>query len=353
MYTNDPNGMNNQSNFGVQGYSNVQGYQNPNYQSQPVYQQTPNYQNQPVYQQTPNYQYNQEQQNQQYYQQPQNNMYQQAPQGYTVGYGYPVNGGNNQTSGKAPNIFMQFFYSFVPPKYHELAKVKVGVMIWFVVLLVWIMTTLSLGSMVFSYVINGGVDVILDELPNFTVENGEFWIEEPYEFDYDTTYVYITDEVDEFNYFDVKMVEAAGYTDILLIGRENYCVYQVGELNELDFSDLGSISFSKDTIRNQIVPFVWICIVVGYAIWFVLRVLWYFLCAAVYMLVAMLVAWIAKKNVSAASLFKAAVYSKVFMFLFVSLWDILPISFGFPGILRVLATTVFLVFATLSLPEKN
>lgn len=44
---------------------------------------------------------------------------------------------------KVPNIFEQFAYAFVPPKYGSPVKVKVGSMIGFVVLLTLLATILS------------------------------------------------------------------------------------------------------------------------------------------------------------------------------------------------------------------
>lgn len=318
MYTNEPSGMNQQNDLNASNYQNPVGYQQmPNYQQQQGYQQMPNYQQmQQGYQQAPNYQ-------------------------------------NQQYSQKAPNIFVQFAYSFVPPKYRELAKVKVGVMIAFVVLLVFILTGINFASLAIGYVASGGVSEALDMFPDFMIDDGEFQIEETFLYNEAPMLWYMTDDIREFTYDDAKSYAQQGYTDIILVGRDMFSIYQDGEYQELYFDDLDDFTFSKETIENQIMPFLWIIILLGYVVWFLFRTLWYFLCAAVYMLPAWIVTLIAKKNVSAGNLFRAGVYSKVFMFVFVSIWDMLPIPFAFPGILRVLATTVFLGFAVLFMPEKT
>ena len=147
------------------------GYQQtPNYQNSAGYQQAQSYQNNGGYQQAPNYQ--------------NNGGYQQAPNyqnygGYQQMPNYQNNMGNQQPA-KAPNIFKQFAFSFVPPKYKDLARAKVGSMIWLIVLLVFLLTGFSFLSMLAGYVLTGGVSEMLDLFPYFELSDGEFSIDESF-----------------------------------------------------------------------------------------------------------------------------------------------------------------------------
>ncbi len=292
-----------------------------------------------VNQQAPNYQNNVG------YQQPQNNMNYSNGQGM----GYVA----NQAPKKAPNIFKQFAFSFVPPQYRELARAKVGSMIFLIILLVFLLTGFSFLTLAAGYVLSGGVSEMLDLFPDFSVEYGEFSIDQDFYVEEENTVVYMTEDVRYFDYDDVMDYRDEGFDSIMLVGRENMCIYSDREFQELYFYELGDISFDKETIENTFVPMIWLILLVWYAIWFVLRVLWYFLCATIYLLVGMLLALMFGKKISAGHIFKAAVFAKIPMFIIASLWNLLPIDLSFPGIIRVLATLVLFGFGVWFLPVKE
>ena len=274
----------------------------------------------------------------------QTNPYMQQPGG-----GYNRNYGAKE---KAPNVFKQFAYSFVPPKYNELAKVRTGGMIGFVTLLALVFSLISFVD--FSYVMfsNDGITDLIEQAPDFALEDGEFWIEEEVFYEEDGMYVYITDEVDEFTYDDVKDLRDEGYTDIMLISEENLCLYQDYEYQELPFEDIKGMDFDREWLAETLMPMIWLFVAIGYVFFFVGRIFWYFLCAAIYMLIGMLIALCFNKQISAGNLFRAAVYSKVFMCVIASLWALFPIGIGIPWLLRVIATCVFMGFAIQYLPKK-
>jgi len=286
----------------------------------------------------------------------QGNPYQQA--GPYPGNGYqnfnqnPVY--NNAAAQKAPNIFQQFAYSFVPPKYAALSNVKTGSMIGFVTLLTLIVTLFTFIQVVIGYLSFGGVESILDEVPDFSIRNGKFSIEEDFMLDEEDVFLFFTEDIDEFTYDDVKDLYDEGYTDILLIGRDKLCMMQDREYQEFYFRDMSNATIDKNWINNSLMPIIWVCIGIGFLIFYVFRTLWYFVCAAVYMLIAMLIASISRKNISAGNLFKAAVYAKVLMFVVALLLSLIPIvNIAVPGIFRIIITIVFLAFGVQYLPQKR
>lgn len=286
----------------------------------------------------------------------QGNPYQQAApypnngyQNFNNNYAY-----NNSAAQKAPNIFQQFAYSFVPPKYAGFANVKTGSMIGFVTLLTLIATLITFLQVVISYVSFGGVETILDEVPDFYISNGEFSIEEDFVLDEGDVYIYFTEDIDEFTYDDAKSLSDQGYDNILLIGRDKYCQMQNEKYQEIYFDKMGNITLDKDWIINSLMPVIWGCIGVGFLIFFVCRTLWYFVCAALYMLIAMIIASCFHKKISSGNLFKAAVYAKVLMFVVALLLSLIPIvNISVPGILRTIITIVFLAFAVQYMPQKR
>ena len=127
---------------------------------------------------------------------------------------------------------------------------------------------------------------------------------------------------------------------------------QNGQYKQADFSDLDSdIVIDKDMFVDTVVSFMKVFVVMGFVIFFVGRVFWYFLCAAVYLLIAMFIASVMmKKQLSTGALFRVAVYSKVLMFVVATF---LSLGVSVPFLLRVAVTVVFMGFAIAKLPEEG
>ncbi|MCM1540198.1 MAG: DUF1189 domain-containing protein [Blautia sp.] len=262
--------------------------------------------------------------------------------------------GGSQEPEKAPNIFQQFVISFIPPQYNRLTKVKTGSMIGFVTLLALVATIISfIGFMIGFGTLNKSDWE--DILPDFEIADGRLYIDEDFVFDQSGTFVYMTDDISGFSYEEASEIAAEGYQNMILMGRDRISVYQNGEYQQARFSDLGSdLEISRDWIVEIFMPIMMVVFVLGYLIFFVGRVFWYFLCAAIYLLIGMIIASCVKKQLSAGELFRVAVYSKVLMFVVATLLDLIPLAFlSVPFILRVAITIAFMGFAIAKLPERN
>jgi len=269
-------------------------------------------------------------------------------------YGGAYNSGGYPESQKAPNVFQQFVLSFMPPRYGSLTKVKTGSMIGFVTLLALIATILSFAGFAVSFAFNDGKEWV-NALPDFEVADGRLYIDEDYLYDQGITFVYVTDDINRFSYDDASAIAAEGYRNVLLAGRDSISIMQNGEYQQGDYSDLGSnLEISRNWLVETLMPVMMVLFVIGYIIFFVGRIFWYFLCAAVYLLFAMLIARIMGKRQPAGALFRTAVYSKVLMFVVATLLDVVPfVSFSVPLILRIVITLGFMGFAIAKLPEGN
>ena len=266
------------------------------------------------------------------------------------------NNGNTQPPQKAPNIFKQFVLAFVPNQYGRLAKVKTGSMIGFVVLLVLLATII--GFVRFSTVVLPLINQLetSDSIPDFSIKNGKLSIGREVAFDQDGIFIYITDEVDRFTYQDAEALEDAGYRQVMLISQTNMVIMDDGEYQQAKWSDLGNTTtIDKEWLIDTILPVAWVAVVVGYLFYFVGRVFWYFFCAAIYLIVALIISSIMNKKVSGGALYRVAVYSKVFMFVIMTFVGL--ISFiVLPGILtvpmRFVITCVFMGVAISKLPDN-
>lgn len=255
---------------------------------------------------------------------------------------------------KAPNIFQQFALAFVPPKYNLLTKVKVGSMIGFVTLLVLIATVLSFISLAVEFS-SINMEEVASALPDFEIKNGRMYLDEDFWYDEDGLFVYMTENIDGFNYEDAADLAAEGYDNILLVGRDRLSLMQNTEYQQLDFRDFGStLEISRSWIVTKLVPFMLAAVAIAYVFFFVGRVLWYFFCAMIYMLIGMAIAAIVRKHIETGELFRIAVYAKVLFFVIATVISLMPfVNFAFPLWFRIAATTAFMAFAIAKLPNSN
>lgn len=288
----------------------------------------------------------------------QGNAYQQQGAYNQQGNGYGGNGYGNYNSSsepqKAPNIFQQFVFSFVPTLYDRLTRVKVGSMIGFVTLLVFAATLLSFASVMVSF---SSIDMeeIAAKLPEFKLSDGRLHMEEDFLFDEGSVFVYMTEDIDSFSYDDADEIADEGYQDVLLVGRDRVSIMQNGEYQQLDYSDLGSgFALSREWIATKLAPFIKVVIFLLYIVYFLWRILWYFLCAAVYMLFAMLIASVMNRQVPGEALYRTAVYAKVLMFVITALLDLIPVVYlSVPFLFRAAVTIVFMGVAIMKLPDNR
>lgn len=262
--------------------------------------------------------------------------------------------GGNPEPEKAPNIFQQFVLAFIPPRYSRLTKVRTGSMIGFVTLLALIATILSFVSVAISFSSISGSGWA-DAIPDFEVADGRLYIDGDFEYGESGMYVYITDEISGFTYDSASQIAAQGYYNIILIGRDRISIMRNGEYQQGNFRNLGDdMEISKDWIVNTFMPLMMAFIGVGYIFFFVGRVFWYFLCAAIYLVIALIISSILKRQLSAGALFRTAVYSKVLMFVAVSILDLIPfVNISVSLILRIAITTGFMAFAIVKLPDRD
>lgn len=261
--------------------------------------------------------------------------------------GYGGQPGTGQIAPKRPNILEQFAYSFQPQRYGDLARVKTGGMIGFVTLLALASTVCIFLLFVFTYISRGGADSFWDWVPDFELRDGRLSMDEEYVLDRRHQYVYITDETYGFRKRDVEHMAEQGYKQIILAGSERICVLSYDKYTEYAYSDLGDdLEIDREWVIAHLAPIFWVVTIIGFVVFFVGRTFWYFFCAMIYWLCALLMAAMLHKKIRTGVLYKAAVYSKVPMLVFATV-----LSFSIPGILRVAITLIFLGTAVGKLPE--
>lgn len=255
---------------------------------------------------------------------------------------------------KSPNIFKSFVYSFIPEKYRQLMNVKTGSMIGFVTLLMLVVTLIDFALFGISFKGEFG-----DGFPDIVIRDGQLHIDKNFLYNSDGIYVFITDEVDEYSYEEVRALANSGYSQILMAGRDKLAYMRYWEYQEIYFSDIADVGEElviKDWLKENLLPVLYVFIVIVFVVFFIFRVPWYFLCSAIYLLIGMLIASAFGKRLQAGQIFKIAVYSKVPVFMLALLVEVVSLMHSsMPVFIRIIITIIFMVvvFGFLSKEEKR
>lgn len=270
---------------------------------------------------------------------------------------YNTNGQMYQTyeEPEKPHFFMQFPYAFNPTKYGVLSNINTGAMIGFVALLLAICTLVTYIGFAISFNDTEAFNEVMDVFPYFKVDDGEFYIEEDFEYDDPNkeVYVYFSDDYDSFSLGDAEELHTEGYDSVMLISRTNLVLESDGEYNQLSFKDFGTISFDKDWIIDSLIPGLFVFVSVCFIFYYIARSFWYFFCAMIYMLIAMICAKIFHRDIAAGVLFKASVYAKVLMTVVACLLSVLPVAITIPAFIRTMITLAMIIAAFGYLPQRT
>lgn len=244
---------------------------------------------------------------------------------------------------KRPNILRQFGYSFMPSQYKKLAEVKTGSMIGFVTLLS-LVSTLCIFLMFFiTFVERGGADAFLDWVPEFELQNGRLSLEDDYYInDTEYGYIYLTDQIDGFRQGDIEYIMEQGYRKAILGGSERIVLIDNGQYVERYYSEFGGdLELNREIVVENLMPILWVIFGILFLVFFVGRTFWYFGCAALYFLAALLIMGLLRRKIPTRVLFRTAVYAKVPMFVVTTFWTAPYLS----GIFRIAFTAGFMAFA--------
>lgn len=268
-----------------------------------------------------------------------------------MGYGRPEEAGaayNTYTEfessqNRRPNILKQFGYSFIPHKYEKLAAVKTGSMIGFVTLLSLASTLCILAGFIITFVARGGADAFLDWVPEFELRNGILSLEDDYYVkDTGYGYVYLTDQVDGFRQDEINYIIKQGYRRAILGGNKKIVLIENGEYEEGYYTAFGEdLVLNRKIVVEKLMSLLWVVFGIMYLIFFVGRTFWYFGCASLYFLAALLITNLFRRKIPAGTLFRVAIYAKVPMFVVTTFWTAPYLS----GISRITVTAAFMVFA--------
>lgn len=255
---------------------------------------------------------------------------------------------NTQPPQKPPNIFRSFLYAFIPTKYDQLIKVKTGSLIGFVILLTLLGALVEMTA--FGIRFMGEMN---EEIPNIVIRDGRLYTDGDYLATTQITYLYVTDDVDEFSYEDTKALVDSGYRQIMLIGRDKISVLRYQEYQELYFADV--VGYGEEIAIKDLEK-VLLCIAVAIMsmIFYVGSAIWYFLSSAILLVIGLILAQLFGRRLNAGQIFRIAVYSRVLGYAAATLVNAFSfLSFSVPTFIRIAITLIFMTAVFYFIPRED
>lgn len=242
------------------------------------------------------------------------------------------------------NFFCIPALSFVPAKYNELVKNSAG-KIFGAIFLLFILLGVITGIKVTSAV-NEAAEEISANCPDFKLSNGEFSISKSYSFNEEGYYFVIDDSltgIDE-SYIKELVIENFG-SQIMVVGRDSLGIYNNGQVQAIKYKDLGNLTFSKETLINELIPTVKPLLFALMVVIYMFAVGFYYLAALIMSLFTKLICYIMKKDIDSKSRFRMTVLTKLPVYLITFVVELVsPLSINlFVAIILVIIYTAVVV----------
>jgi hypothetical protein len=218
------------------------------------------------------------------------------------------------------NFFEQIYVAVTKPmQYFRLTKISGGRLTGFIFLFVLVTGLFFLVPILYSLVGPNGINSYLgDNIPAFRFSDGEFHVEERFEMDDDMNYVLIDTTIDKFSKDDIDVL----HDQVILVSKTNMITYQYGRIQDLNFKQLGHVTFDNKILK-LIKPLINLCIVFVMIFYYLILVAAYFLSALLYSLVGLIVSLATNANLKYSTIFKSVIYGKVTSSILFSLYFML------------------------------
>lgn len=203
---------------------------------------------------------------------------------------------------------------FIPKDYGKLLRLSVGKLIQFLVLLVLLVSVIRYAIPALGAIAGmGGVkDIILYEIPEFSLKDGEFTLEDDIEKidEMNGIYLVVDTSVEKYTKEDVpaNMVEA------VMISKTGILVYNqisgIGELaQETKFSDFGEIDFNNQALAEK-APLIYIGLCVLFVILYIFEMVKYLAMGLFYAVLMHLLTKPVIAELTFGELYKMAMYAQ-------------------------------------------
>ncbi len=229
------------------------------------------------------------------------------------------------------NIFKEMALSIYSYKtYKEFLKNKKSKVFLFgiVLMLIYFAVTMLIPFAGFQ-IRTGGIGSLLDEnIPDFSLSDGELWVEDVIEYDAGGTYMCI-DTDPEYVFYDADEMEDQlyRYTSVILMDSEKMIVKSGGEVQGFYFSDLDLECDKDDWMRW--VPFINFMIVAFLILAYIWMCALFFFGVLFVALLGMIAASCMKYQMTFGQLYLLGIYSRTLPLIIKAAISFLPVNIPF------------------------
>lgn len=205
--------------------------------------------------------------------------------------------------------------------YEKLTRVSGGKMVGFVALLILLC---SLVQYIFPNAVDlmtgkeflspEETDILLKEVPSFSIKNGAFSIDSPVFMDQGNIFIYADDNIDYLGLSDLQdFVQDASYSyqSVLIVTRTNLLFYNQYKYQELVFSDLPSLSLTfNEAFLQKLRMLLYVIMIVALVFVCLFSFGLYFLYSLIYSLFGMIFNAVLNGRLDFGEVYRASVYAK-------------------------------------------
>lgn len=145
---------------------------------------------------------------------------------------------------------------FSPKEYQSLFREKTGKVVQFLILLMLMVTMIRyvIPTLAFVAGMGGMKNIIMQEIPDFSLQNGQFALDERIEKEDEVNGIYVLcdTEIDKFTKEDIPQ----GVVEAVLISKTNMLIYNeltgmTGAVQDTAFSDFKEITINNKTLADM------------------------------------------------------------------------------------------------------
>lgn len=202
---------------------------------------------------------------------------------------------------------------FLPKEYHKLLQLRTGKTILYLLILFLLASFVQYAIPVLGAIAGmGGIrEIAMYELPQFSLDKGKLWVEEPYEVKDEVSGVYIRLDTDV-EAFD-KEDAPTDMLESVLISSSNMLVYSSmgtmgGIAQESGFDELKDITFNNELLA-EMAPFLYGMIFSIYLIALVMMVIKYLIASLLYAVVMYMLAKTMMVDITFGGMYKTALFA--------------------------------------------
>ena len=211
---------------------------------------------------------------------------------------------------------------------------------------IWLAVT-ALSLVQFFNTTGGASNIIDNYIPDFVLTGGELSCEGTIKYDDKDAGVYIDIDtsVDGANMYDTDTKALLrNYSNALIIGSKSMLVKGNGLTQQLNFSSLGSVTYTKNDFK-KLIPVFYLLTLVGYGIVLLYDIAGYIILAAIATAFASIIAMTMRLKLRYKQVFIVSVYAATLPIMLVELIETFVVGIPFSSVFTILLILLYVVMA--------